>query len=104
MTNRTSAPEIIDAVKAMVRLAGNGRFTEEDVNEEALSRQLYTQGQPDVDLLIRTSAEQRTSNFLLWQLSYAELYFTPKFWPEFTRDEFQLALKDFADRQRRFGR
>ena len=95
--------EIVDAVKGIGQDALAGRLDMEAVDEEVLGNYLYTKTQPDVDLLIRTSGEQRISNFLLWQISYAELYFTPKFWPEFTPDEFQLALKDFAGRKRRRG-
>ena len=85
------------------RRVSAGQISAEAINEETFSQLLYTHGQPDVDLLIRTSGEQRISNFLLWQLSYAELYFTSKYWPEFTADELHAALKDFAGRQRRYG-
>lgn len=101
--NYGSRAEMVDAVKDMGREILAGRMDIEAVDEGVLGNHLYTKNQPDVDLLIRTSGEQRISNFLLWQLSYAELYFTPKFWPEFTPDEFQLALKDFAGRKRRYG-
>ena len=67
------------------------------------SSRLYTAGLPDPDLLIRTSGEKRISNFLLWQLSYAEFYFTEKYWPDFTLEEFSKALADFAGRTRRYG-
>lgn len=95
--------EILDAVKAVGREAAAGRLNIEDLDEQSFGALLYTKGQPDVDLLVRTSGEQRISNFLLWQLSYAELYFTPKYWPDFTPVEFDLALQDFARRQRRYG-
>jgi undecaprenyl diphosphate synthase len=95
--------EILDAVKSLGGAIKAGQVDVEAINEEVLGRYLYTNGQPDVDLLIRTSGELRISNFLLWQLSYAELYFTSKCWPEFTAEEFQLALEDFAGRQRRYG-
>ena len=95
--------EIIDAVKALGGDIAAGKFDVNAIDEELLSTYLYTNGQPEVDLLIRTSGELRISNFLLWQLSYAELYFTPKFWPEFTAEEFQTALKDYAGRHRRYG-
>ena len=68
-----------------------------------ISSHLYTKGQPDPDLLIRTSGEERISNFLLWQLSYAELYFTDKYWPEFNEEEFSKALSSYAQRERRWG-
>ncbi len=95
--------EITDAAKAMAADVKAGRVRLEDIGEETLGRYLYTAGQPDPDLLIRTSGEERISNFLLWQLSYAELYFTDKFWPEFTAQEFDQALADFAGRRRRYG-
>ncbi len=95
--------EIADAVKALALDVKAGRLGLEDIGEETLGRYLYTAGQPDPDILIRTSGEQRISNFLLWQLSYAELYFTDKFWPEFTVQEFHKALAEFAGRQRRYG-
>ena len=101
--NYGSRAEIIDAVKAVGSKAAAGDLDIENLTEEAFGSFLYTKGQSDVDLLIRTSGELRISNFLLWQLSYAELYFTPKYWPEFTAEEFHLALKDFAGRQRRYG-
>ena len=101
--NYGSRMEIVDAAKMIGREAKAGAIDLEALDEEMFARYLYTQGQPDVDLLIRTSGELRISNFLLWQMSYAELYFSPRFWPEFTADEFHLALKDFALRQRRYG-
>lgn len=101
--NYGSRMEIIDAVRALSRKVKDGHLAPEAITEEMLSDELYTRGQPDVDLLIRTSGEQRISNFLLWQLSYAEIYFTPKFWPEFTAHEFAAALNWFASRDRRYG-
>ncbi len=101
--NYGSRAEILDAVKVLGGRVAEGSLKPEAIDEGMLSSLLYTKGQPDVDLLIRTSGELRISNFLLWQLSYAELYFTPKFWPEFTAEELGLALKDFAGRQRRYG-
>ena len=76
----------------------------EDITEKTLSDHLYTKGQPDVDLLIRTSGEQRLSNFLLYQNAYAEFIFPEKLWPEFTVQDYDLALEAFAGRQRRFGK
>ncbi len=95
--------EIIDAVKNIAKSVQEGALDVEDICEETISQNLYTQGLPDPDLLIRTSGEQRISNFLLWQLSYAELYFTDKNWPEFNKDEFEKAILDFQRRERRFG-
>lgn len=71
--------------------------------DEAFESELYSAGQPELDLMIRTSGEERLSNFLLWQAAYAELYFTPIYWPDFTRDEYVKALQEFARRGRRFG-
>jgi undecaprenyl diphosphate synthase len=73
------------------------------INEEMISQNLYTRGQPDPDLIIRTGGEQRLSNFLIWQASYAELYFTPVFWPGFNEKELDHALEEYSQRQRRFG-
>ncbi len=71
--------------------------------DEAFENELYSAGQPELDLMIRTSGEERLSNFLLWQAAYAELYFTPIFWPDFTREEYIQALREYARRGRRFG-
>lgn len=95
--------EILDAIKSIAKKVKDGQMNAEDITEETFSDALYTKGIPDPDLLIRTSGEKRISNFLLWQLSYAELYFTDKFWPEFTPDEFKNAIIDFQHRERRFG-
>src|SRR5438067_13215613 len=73
------------------------------INPEMFSKHLYTRYYPDPDLLIRTSGEMRISNFLLWQLSYTEMYVTPKLWPDFTRKDLFAAVDDFAKRQRRYG-
>ena len=81
-----------------------GRLDPAEIDEEALARRLYTAPWPDPDLLIRTSGELRISNFLLWQLAYAELYVTPVLWPDFTRRHFFEAILDFQRRDRRFGR
>ncbi len=75
-----------------------------EINEENINNNLYTKGAKDVDLLIRTGGEQRLSNFLLWQMNYAELYFTDKMWPEFAKEDFAAALEWFSKRNRRFGR
>ena len=95
--------EIVDAVRSIARDCVDNRITPEAVDEKLISSRLYTAGLPDPDLLIRTSGEKRISNFLLWQLSYAEFYFTEKCWPEFTVEEFNKALSDFAARERRYG-
>ena len=101
--NYGARSEIIDALKTVYEKIKQKKLNIDDVNEDNFGLYLYTKEQPDVDLLIRTSGEFRISNFLLWQISYAELYFTSKYWPEFTAKEFHLALKSFASRERRFG-
>ncbi|MCX5708406.1 MAG: isoprenyl transferase [Candidatus Omnitrophica bacterium] len=95
--------EIVDAAKKLCKLAIAGKLEVDDLDIEEFSRHLYTAGIPDPDLLIRTSGEIRLSNFLLWQLSYAEMYFPKIYWPDFKREEFVDALKEFQRRQRRFG-
>ena len=95
--------EILDAVKEVVMAVEKRQLRLEDINEKTFSNFLYTKGLPDPDLLIRTSGEKRISNFLLWQLSYSELYFTDKYWPDFGIDEFQKALLDYQNRERRYG-
>jgi len=101
--NYGARAEIVDAIKTICQMVGQKQLKIDDIDEENFGFYLYTKNQPEVDLLIRTSGEQRISNFLLWQISYAELYFTPKYWPEFTVQEFHKALKDFANRERRYG-
>jgi undecaprenyl diphosphate synthase len=88
--------ELVDAVKALVKDGAQ-------IDEAAISARLYTAGMPDPDLLIRTSGEMRVSNFLLWQIAYAELYVTGTLWPDFTRAELLRALLDYQKRHRRFG-
>ncbi len=101
--NYGSRVEILEAVKKIAAAVKRDEMGLEDIDEENFSSALYTRDLPDPDLLIRTSGEQRISNFLLWQLSYAELYFTEKFWPEFDEKEFRKAIADFQGRDRRFG-
>ena len=96
--------EIVDAAKRIIRDAKNGGLNEEDMNEEVFSNYLTTQGIPDPDLLIRTSGEYRISNFLMWQISYSELYFTNICWPEFKKEEFYEAVYNYQQRERRFGK
>jgi undecaprenyl diphosphate synthase len=95
--------ELVDAVKALVEKAGRGEVTAESIDEAAISANLYTAGIPDPDLLIRTSGEMRVSNFLLWQIAYAELYVTETLWPDFTRTDLLRAILDYQKRDRRFG-
>ena len=101
--NYGSRVEMIDAVKEIARDVQGGRLSVDNISEKVFSDHLYTKDLPDPDLLIRTSGEKRISNFLLWQLSYTEFYFTNKFWPEFTAEELQKAMADFQGRERRFG-
>ncbi len=91
--------EIIDAVRQIMREG----IDPNQVDDALLGRYLYTAGQPDPDLIIRTSGEMRVSNFLIWQGAYAELYVTPTYWPDFNEDELQKALEHYAARERRFG-
>lgn len=96
--------EIVRAARSLARDAADGRLAPEAITEEMLSARLYTADCPDPDLLIRTSGEQRISNFLLWQLAYAELYITRVLWPDFDRAELFAAIGDFQRRDRRYGR
>jgi undecaprenyl diphosphate synthase len=96
--------EIARAARALARDAAAGRLDPESIDEEAVRARLFTADCPDPDLLIRTSGERRLSNFLLWQLAYAELFITPVLWPDFTRGELFDAIRDFQRRDRRFGR
>ena len=95
--------ELVKAVKEIAALVKNGRLTEEEITEKTVSDHLYTAGQPDVDLLIRTSGEMRLSNFLLYQNAYAEFLFPEKLWPDFTVADYDRALAAFSRRDRRFG-
>jgi undecaprenyl diphosphate synthase len=99
-----SRDEIVRAARSLARDAAAGELDPDDISEDMLEMRLYTAGCPDPDLLIRTSGEQRISNFLLWQLAYAELYITPVLWPDFTRRELFQALHEFQRRDRRYGR
>lgn len=96
--------EIIEGVKEIARKAKSGEINIDDINEEMISDSLATKGIPDPDLLIRTSGEQRISNFLMWQLSYSELYFTEVPWPEFKKEQFFEAIYKYQNRERRFGK
>ncbi len=95
--------EIVNAVREIVSDVQSGKTDSDDIDERLFSDYLYTKGQPDIDLLIRTSGEQRLSNFLLWQNSYSELWFTDKLWPDFSVDDLHRAIIDFQSRSRRFG-
>lgn len=96
--------EISHAVKNIIDDVQNNKLLSRDVNEELISDYLSTKGIPDPDLLIRTGGEQRISNFLLWQLAYAELYFTDTYWPDFNDEHLYKAIYDFQKRERRFGK
>jgi undecaprenyl diphosphate synthase len=101
--NYGSRTEITDAMKRIARAVQAGELSPEAIDEQTISTHLYTAGLPDPDLLIRTAGEMRVSNFLLWQISYAELWVTQTLWPDFTVEDLHEALTDFAGRQRRFG-
>jgi len=101
--NYGSRSELTDAVRNIAQQVADGILTPAEISEETISRSLYTSGMPDPDLVIRTAGEMRISNFLLWQISYAELWVTEKCWPEFRRPDLIAALKDYADRDRRYG-
>jgi undecaprenyl diphosphate synthase len=95
--------ELADAARALAEQVRRGTLEPGAIDEEALAGALYTAGMPDPDLLIRTAGEMRVSNFLLWQISYAELWVTDRCWPDFDRATFHEALRDYAARERRFG-
>jgi undecaprenyl diphosphate synthase len=95
--------EIVEAMREMARKVRSGDLDPEAVTEELVARHLYTKEMPDPDLLIRTSGELRVSNFLLWQISYAEFVVTDALWPDFRREQFLAALEEYARRHRRFG-
>ncbi len=99
-----SQEEIISAVKAIALKVKNNIISTDDIDETIINQHLYTQNLPEVDLLIRTSGEQRISNFLLWQIAYAELYFTPVLWPDFKEDDLFAAIVSYQKRERRFGK
>jgi undecaprenyl diphosphate synthase len=95
--------ELVAATRRLAAEVAAGRLHPADIDEDAVSRNLFTAGMPDPDLLIRTSGEKRISNFLLWQCAYAELVFIDTLWPEFGRAELEAAIRDFHGRERRFG-
>jgi undecaprenyl diphosphate synthase len=95
--------EVADAVRRIAEEVRAGRLDPPEIDERTISSHLYTAGMPDPDLLIRTASEMRVSNFLLWQISYAELWVTERFWPEFDEGLLHEAIRSYAARQRRFG-
>jgi undecaprenyl diphosphate synthase len=99
-----SRAEIIDATKKIAELVLNNKISISDINEELLVKNLYNHEIPDPDLLIRTAGDLRISNFMLWQIAYSELYFTKKYWPDFSKKDLLLAIKDFNKRERRYGK
>ena len=96
--------EIIEAVKSIVQEAQQGSINAQCVSDDLISQHLCTADMPDPDLLIRTGGDVRISNFLLWQIAYSELYFEPKFWPDFTKDDFCRAIAEYQRRERRYGK
>lgn len=101
--NYGSRMEIADAVQRIGERIANGELTPAEINEQTVGDHLLTAGMPDPDLVIRTASELRVSNYLLWQISYAELYISESYWPDFREPQFHESLKDFAARDRRFG-
>lgn len=101
--NYGGRPEIVDAAKKFASAVLKGEKKPDELDESLFSSYLYTAGLPDPDLLVRTSGEMRISNFLLWQLSYAEFYFARKYWPDFRREDLEKAIREFQKRERRFG-
>ena len=95
--------DVTSAARKLATEVANGMLDPGDINEDMLKSRMGSAALPDIDLLIRTGGEQRVSNFMLWDISYAELHFTPAFWPDFSTDDLDRALQDFAGRERRFG-
>lgn len=101
--NYSSRSEITAVVRTLAQRAAAGEIAAADISEQSISEALYTASMPDPDLVIRTSGECRLSNFMLWQASYSEFYFTDTLWPDFGREEFLKAMKAYAERDRRYG-
>ena len=95
--------EIVEAAKLLAQRVKNGEIITSDITEDLFDKSLYTKDLPEVDLMIRTSGEMRLSNFLLWQLSYSEIYVTPKLWPDFRKKDLEVAIVDYQKRERRYG-
>jgi undecaprenyl diphosphate synthase len=95
--------EIVEAARILAKNVSDGTMTADDITIDSFTRALTTASVPDPELLIRTSGEYRVSNFLLWQIAYSELYFTPTLWPDFSKEEFYKAVVDYQGRERRFG-
>jgi undecaprenyl diphosphate synthase len=101
--NYGARTEILDAVRSIAKRVKNGTLSVEDITEQTISDSLYTKGYPDPDLLIRTAGEMRVSNYLLWQISYAELHVCKDCWPDFHIPQLHAAIRDYASRNRKFG-
>lgn len=102
--NYGSRLEILQAVQNIAKRVQLGEIKPEDITEKMISESLYTQNIPDPDLLIRTSGEKRISNYLLWQIAYSEIYVTDQYWPEFDKNSLALAIEEYHNRNRRFGK
>ena len=96
--------EILEAVKSISARVKAGELDIDDIDDACFSNSLTTRGMPDPDLLIRTGGDLRISNYLLWQIAYSELYFTPKYWPDFDKDDFCEAILEYQRRERRYGK
>ena len=96
--------ELADTAKQIARQVAEGKLNPEEISEQTICQNLYHPEIPDVDLMIRTAGDQRISNFLLWQLAYAELFFTPVMWPDFRREHLKEIIEQFSHRERRFGK
>jgi undecaprenyl diphosphate synthase len=99
-----SKQEIVNAIREVSNKVKNNIISSKNIDENIINEHLYTRNLPNVDLLIRTGGEKRVSNFLLWQIAYAEMYFTDVLWPDFKREDFMKALDDYQKRERRFGK
>ena len=99
-----SKQEIVNAIREVYNKVKNNIISSKNIDENIINEHLYTRNLPNVDLLIRTGGEKRVSNFLLWQIAYAEMYFTDVLWPDFKREDFMKALDDYQKRERRFGK
>jgi len=99
-----SKQEIVNAIREVYNKVKNNIISSKNIDENIINEHLYTRNLPNVDLLIRTGGEKRVSNFLLWQIAYAEMYFTDLLWPDFKREDFMKALDDYQKRERRFGK
>ncbi|MEX0856358.1 MAG: polyprenyl diphosphate synthase [Gemmatimonadota bacterium] len=104
MISYSGRADVLRATRELARRVGSGEISPEEIDEESFSECLFTRGLPDPDLLIRTSGEFRLSNFMLWQLAYAEIHITPVLWPDFTRHDLFFAVQEYQRRERRFGR